>query len=1311
MQENNDPVFERLLDHEDFVRRLARGILRSEFEVDDVVQETYIAAWRQKWSSQDNMRGWLGRAARNFSLMRLRAAKRRRRYEQEGPFGSEESSVSDTVALREMSRRLSQGVTTLVEPYREAVHLRFYDGLSYREVGDIQGVTKEAARVRVKRGLETLVRTTGLRGRGPRAPAILAALAFDFARPPVARPYAKPMAAAALVATTALVFVSIARHDAVPGERVHVEASAPPSRDVVPPSASLVASDQDTLDPNRIEGAPLVIRGHVVHAGMPQGNARVRVYRAYDRPESPVAELTAPLAEGVTDASGAFEVEVSRRLRVSVRADVYGMAPTTVLVHAPVAGDPLPAEISVHAPEPTGGRVVRHDGTPLAGATVTARQGWGWVVRSVHVATTTRSGEFVVRGRRPDVEHPMDLTITHPQTGRMVVTSYEPLASADGVLRGLDLPLDSRCSLRGTVTINGEDPAVGFDVEAAVRVAENVVVYGQTVTDKDGNYRIDRLPEGHIYSLTFACKTQPQWIAKPDAAVGITLRADAVAEVRTPLRRGGEITLEAHNQDRTPIAGARLTLYRRTGQERHVVRRAITGPNGQVRLVGLRDGEYGVAAVRGHMARHVRTRLAYPSEFEVDFVIRNGAAPTRHTIVLAPTGAVVVKLDAPHGMYSHGAHPPDQQAIMFFGIESADLLFEGRSSSQCLVGFPRVAVSDDAYAFGPGGDPLVGPFAVRAGETTEVTLRAAPFAKSIRVDVRDEAGRPIYNAAVAMFPPTAEVADFRALTERFHAPAWAVRTDRDGRATLRILQGDLATVQNDWVVAVAHPDAALGWVRGENLATRASVSVTLASGRTIQGEVAGLTHPERAMIHVKRVEDGPRADWRLGTVTDVRGRFHLRHLLPGTYWLSATRNGRHSRDVAVRVGKDTKRVSLRVASGTAHLSGVLLDQDGRTLEGAVVEAESVDTKNVMARTFVDAQGGWRLAVRPGSYRLRTAPSDGVAHFESTLSDPIHSGTSSIRLQVALGVPTTGVIVDPSGRAVTNALVAACPMPGVPLGCDTAPWRLSEADGTFRFPPLHQRFAEFVVVAEGYQLKTQRIRSDRTGHRIVLSQALEVDGYVLDLSGRPARYVEVEILRPGGIPPRHQRKELVANPALDAVETLLEDRLGNLSGQLWSRLGRSVKTDADGRFRFGQLAPGRYAVVARAGPDRTVTAPRWVRAGDGNIELRLARTRSVKGSVDMSQLDPPLSVRDLAFCFVRACANGIEYRRVFVRVDGTYRLESVPAGPIEIRFSSTRSVVADRIELGRHENPYPLILRRPQLSAAARAESSTKAASR
>ncbi|MGH7149653.1 MAG: sigma-70 family RNA polymerase sigma factor, partial [Planctomycetota bacterium] len=150
----SDP--QALLAHADFVRALARTLVRDAARADDLEQETWLAALEHPPRSAQAPRGWLLTVLRNLARRFARGEARRARWEGEAGRPEPVPSTDEIVAREETRRRVVEAVLALEEPYRSAVVLRFYEDLPPRAIARRLGVPIETARTRVKRGLAHL---------------------------------------------------------------------------------------------------------------------------------------------------------------------------------------------------------------------------------------------------------------------------------------------------------------------------------------------------------------------------------------------------------------------------------------------------------------------------------------------------------------------------------------------------------------------------------------------------------------------------------------------------------------------------------------------------------------------------------------------------------------------------------------------------------------------------------------------------------------------------------------------------------------------------------------------------------------------------------------------------------------------------------------------------------------------------------------------------------------------------------------------------------------------------------------------------
>lgn len=147
---------ERLLDHADWLRALARRLVQDASAADDLVQETWLAALSSPPDTTLPVRPWLAGVARKLALLKRRGDGRRARRNAIAARPEGLPSAADLVAEVDLKHSLSQLVLALAEPVRTTVLLRYHEGLSSAEIARRQGVPAGTVRWRLKRGLDQL---------------------------------------------------------------------------------------------------------------------------------------------------------------------------------------------------------------------------------------------------------------------------------------------------------------------------------------------------------------------------------------------------------------------------------------------------------------------------------------------------------------------------------------------------------------------------------------------------------------------------------------------------------------------------------------------------------------------------------------------------------------------------------------------------------------------------------------------------------------------------------------------------------------------------------------------------------------------------------------------------------------------------------------------------------------------------------------------------------------------------------------------------------------------------------------------------
>jgi RNA polymerase sigma-70 factor (ECF subfamily) len=134
----------------------------------DITQETFARFWKSLQGGEriENERAFIFTVARRLIIDWYRKKKAVAFGEISGEDGDEsfdppDEATSDAIGLSAESRFLLDSISKLAEPNRQAVHLRFVEGLSPPEIGAVMGISAGAASVRVSRGLDELREITG----------------------------------------------------------------------------------------------------------------------------------------------------------------------------------------------------------------------------------------------------------------------------------------------------------------------------------------------------------------------------------------------------------------------------------------------------------------------------------------------------------------------------------------------------------------------------------------------------------------------------------------------------------------------------------------------------------------------------------------------------------------------------------------------------------------------------------------------------------------------------------------------------------------------------------------------------------------------------------------------------------------------------------------------------------------------------------------------------------------------------------------------------------------------------------------------
>lgn len=150
--------------------RFAFHMLGERADADDVVQEAFWRAHQAlgRYDERDQFRAWLFRILTNLCRNALTSRNRRHRR-----FVHDESAMASAAAPAPFRRKgvedgaLRRALQQLDPQQREAVLLKYAEGLEYADMVAMTGVGESALKMRVKRGAERLRQ---LLAEGRRAP-------------------------------------------------------------------------------------------------------------------------------------------------------------------------------------------------------------------------------------------------------------------------------------------------------------------------------------------------------------------------------------------------------------------------------------------------------------------------------------------------------------------------------------------------------------------------------------------------------------------------------------------------------------------------------------------------------------------------------------------------------------------------------------------------------------------------------------------------------------------------------------------------------------------------------------------------------------------------------------------------------------------------------------------------------------------------------------------------------------------------------------------------------------------------------------
>jgi RNA polymerase sigma-70 factor (ECF subfamily) len=155
--------------HSRAIFRLAFRMTGNEHDAEDIVQETFLRAYRglDQFEARADFGTWLHRVAINCALDHLRRSKRRGEERKDSPGEEDEGDAFSSIPSSgpnperlmlsvELKRKIKGAMAALTDSERAAFVLRHFEGCSIAEIAKTLGVGGSAAKNAIFRAVQKL---------------------------------------------------------------------------------------------------------------------------------------------------------------------------------------------------------------------------------------------------------------------------------------------------------------------------------------------------------------------------------------------------------------------------------------------------------------------------------------------------------------------------------------------------------------------------------------------------------------------------------------------------------------------------------------------------------------------------------------------------------------------------------------------------------------------------------------------------------------------------------------------------------------------------------------------------------------------------------------------------------------------------------------------------------------------------------------------------------------------------------------------------------------------------------------------------
>lgn len=151
-----------------FVYGLALRVIGDPRAAEDVSQDVFVAFWERPEAfdpARGSLRTWLGTLTHRRAVDYVRREEaRRRRAAREASRAVATPDVEEMATALVNAERVRAALDLLPEAQRQAIHLAYFGGKTYRQVAETLGIPEGTAKSRLRLGLRHIAEVLGAEG-------------------------------------------------------------------------------------------------------------------------------------------------------------------------------------------------------------------------------------------------------------------------------------------------------------------------------------------------------------------------------------------------------------------------------------------------------------------------------------------------------------------------------------------------------------------------------------------------------------------------------------------------------------------------------------------------------------------------------------------------------------------------------------------------------------------------------------------------------------------------------------------------------------------------------------------------------------------------------------------------------------------------------------------------------------------------------------------------------------------------------------------------------------------------------------------